>query len=113
MKVVQGQTLLYSVESDGPDDKALSKLNNLKVRMRVLVSNIAAIDEAIDVSKYVLKYNCRLPYTKHDLNLMRNVEEQVLTWFVYISDGSDPITVYVNYIEYLDRMENKLRNDDE
>ena len=45
---------LYSVESYVPDDKALSELNDLLVRMRDLVSDITSLDEAIEVSKYVL-----------------------------------------------------------
>ena len=67
---------LYPVESDVPDDKALSELGDLQVRMRDLVSDITEIDEAIEISKCVLRYNCRLPYTKHDLNLMRSVHDQ-------------------------------------
>ena len=63
---------LYSIESDVPDDKALPELRDLLVRMRDFVSDITAIDEAVEVSKYVLKYNCRLPYTKHNLNLIRS-----------------------------------------
>ena len=49
---------LYSVESEVPDDKALSELNDLMVRMCNLVNDITAIDETIEVSKYVLRYNC-------------------------------------------------------
>ena len=96
--------VLYTAESDVPDDKALSELRNLLVRMCDLISNITAINEVIEVSKYVLRYNCRLLYTKHDLSLMRSVEDQVLSWLVDISDDLDPITVYDNYVEALDRM---------
>ena len=71
----QDQDLLYTVESDVSDYETLSELNNLLIRMCDLVSDITEIDEAIEVSKYVLKYNCRLPYTKHDLNLMRSAED--------------------------------------
>ena len=63
----------YDVPNDLSDDKVLSELNNLLVRMHELVSNITAIDEAIEVLKYVLRYNYELPYTKHDLNIMRSV----------------------------------------
>ena len=103
----------YSVESDIPDDKTLSELNDLLVRMCDLVSDITIIDEVIEVSKYVLKYNYRLPYTKYDLNLMRSVEDQVLSWLVDISDELDLITVYDNYVEASDCMENMLRDDKE
>ena len=64
-----------------------------------LVSDIIAIDEIIEVLKYVLKYNYRLPYIKYDLNLMRSVEDQVLTLLVDISDELDSITIYDNYVE--------------
>ena len=113
MKVVQGQTLLYTVERCVPDNKTLSELNDLLVRMSDLVSDIIAIDEVIKVSKYILRYNCKLPYTKHDLNLMRSVEDLVLSCLIDVSDEHDTITVYDNYVETLDRMENMLRNDDE
>ena len=96
-----------------PDDKTLSKLRDLLIRMYDLVSDIIAIDEVIEILKYVLKYNCRLPYTKHDLNLMWSVWNQILTWLVNISDKLDPITVYNNYIETLDHMKNMLRNNNE
>ena len=76
-----------------------------------MVSDITSLDEAKEVSKYVLRYNCRLSYTKHDLNLMRSVEEHVLSWLVDVCDALDPITIYYNYVEALDRMENKLRNE--
>ena len=81
--------------------------------MRNMVGDITVIDEAIEASKYVLNYNCRLPYTKHDLNLIRSVEVKILTLLVDISDELDLITVYDNYVEAIDRMENMLRNDDE
>ena len=81
--------------------------------MRDLVNDITAIDEAIDVSKYVFKCHCRLPYTKHDINLIRSVEDQVLSWLVDVTDELDPLTVYDNYVEALDRMENMMRNDNE
>ena len=58
------------------DDMVLSELRDLLVRICKLVSDITAIDETTEVSKYVLKYNCRLPYKKHDLNLMRSVEKR-------------------------------------
>ena len=102
---------LYPVESDVPDDKALSELNDLLVRMCNLVNDIIAIDETIEVSKYILRYNCRFPYTKYDLNLMRSIEDQVLSWLIDVFDEPDPITVYDNYVEALDRMKNMLRND--
>ena len=44
---------------------------------------------------------------------MWKVEDQVLTWLIDISDELNPITVYDNYVEVLDRMKNILRNDDE
>ena len=44
---------------------------------------------------------------------MRNVDDQVLFWLIDVSDELDPITVYDNYVEALDRMESMLRNDDE
>ena len=72
MNVVQGQTLLYPLESDESNNSIPLKLRDLLVRMHVLVSDITTIDEAVEVSKYVLKYNCRLPYTKHNLNLIRS-----------------------------------------
>ena len=65
------------------DDKTLSELRDLLIRICKLVSDITTVNE---VSNYVLKYNCRLPYTKHDINLMRSIEDQVLTWLVDISD---------------------------
>ena len=102
---------LCSVESDVPDDKALSELNDLMVRMCNLVNDITAIDETIEVSKYVLRYNCWLPYTKYDLNLMKSVEDYVLSWLIDVFDESDPITVYDNYVEALDRMKNMLMNE--
>ena len=110
MNVVQGQNLLYSIEIDEPDNNILSELRCLLIRIRELISNITTIDEAIRVSKYVFRYNCRLPSTKYDLKLMRSVENHVLTWLVDISDELDQITVYDNYIEALNRMENMLRN---
>ena len=36
-----------------------------------------------------------------------------LSWLADISDEIESITVYDNYVETLDRMENMLRNDDE
>ena len=78
-----------------------------------LVSDITVIDEAIEISKYVLKYKSRLPYIKYDLYLMRSIENQVLTLLVDISNELYPITVYDNYVEVLDHMKNMLRNDDE
>ena len=48
-----------------------------------------------------------------NLNLMRSVEDHVLTWLVDISDELDLTTVYDNYVEALDHMKNILRNDDE
>ena len=78
MKVVQEQTLHYLLEvetKNESDDNALSVSRDLLVRMCDLVSDITAIDKAIVVSKYVLKYNCRLLYTKYDLYLMRSVED--------------------------------------
>ena len=70
----------------------------------VYYCDITAINEVIEVSKYVLKYNCRLHYIKYDINLMRSVEDQVLTLLVEISDEYDPITVYDNYDEALDHI---------
>ena len=117
MKIVQEQTLSYSLEIEDihlimetesesedeivnePDDNVISELSDHLVKMHDLVSDINAIDEAIEVSKYILKYNCRLPYTKYDLNLMRSVEDQVLTLLVDISDELDSITIYDNYVE--------------
>ena len=61
------------------DHKTLMELNYLLIRMSDLVSDITIIDKVIEVSKYVLRYTCRLPYTKYDLNLMRSVENQVLS----------------------------------
>ena len=43
---------------------------------------------------------------------MRSVEDLVLSWLVDISDELDPIPVYDNYVEVLNRMENMLRNDE-
>ena len=77
-----------------------------------LVSDITTIDETIEVSKYVLKYNCRLHYIKYDFNIMWCVEDKLLTWLVHISDELDQITVYDNYVDVLYHMENILRNDD-
>ena len=96
MKAAQEQTLIYSVESYEPDDKTLSELSDLLVRIREFVSDITTIDETIEVSKYVLNYNCRLPYTKYDLNLMKSVEDQVLTCLLDISDKLYLISVYDN-----------------
>ena len=45
-----------------PDDNVILVQRNLLVRMHDLVSDVSAIDEAIEVSKYVLRYNSRLPY---------------------------------------------------
>ena len=70
-----------------------------------MVSNITTIDDSTEVLKYVLKYNCRVPYTKCDLKIMRSVEDQVLSWLVNISNKLDPIIVYDNYVEALDHME--------
>ena len=81
--------------------------------MHDLDSDITVIDEVIEVSKYVLNYKCGLSYTKYDLNLMKSVEDQALTWLVDISDELDLTTVYDNYVEALDHMKNILRNDDE
>ena len=77
--------------------------------MRDLVSDITAID----VSKYAHEYSSRLPYAKYDLNLIRSIEDHVLSWLVDVCDELDPITVYDNYVEVLDRMENMLGNDNE
>ena len=66
---------LYPDESDEVGDNVLSELNDLLVRMCDLTSDITAVGEAIEVSKYVLKYNWRLLYTKYDLNPMRSVED--------------------------------------
>ena len=44
---------------------------------------------------------------------MRSVEDQVLYWLIDVSDEHDPITVYDNYVEALDRMKNMLRNENE
>ena len=85
------QDLPHLIESDVPDDKALSELSDLLIRMRDFVSDITAMDEAIEVSKYVLRYNCRLPYTKYDLNLMISVEDQTLSWLIYVYDELDSI----------------------
>ena len=65
------------------------------------------------MSKYALKYNCRLPYTKHDLSIMRIIDDHVLTWLLDISDELNLIKVYDNYVEASNRMENMLGNDDE
>ena len=92
-------------------DNVTSELKDLLLRMCDLDNDITAIDEVIEVSKYVLRYNWRFLYTKYDLNLMWKVEDQVLTWLIDISDELNPITVYDNYVEVLDRMENMLRND--
>ena len=62
-----------------PYNKVLSKLSDLLVGMCDLFSDITTIDEAWEVSKYVFKYNCRFPCTKYDINLMRSVEDQVLS----------------------------------
>ena len=43
---------------------------------------------------------------------MRNVKDQILTQLVDINNEINPITVYNNYIEVLDRMENMQRNND-
>ena len=106
---------LYPVESDVPDNvsdyETLSELNDLLSIMRDLDSDITTLDEAIEVSKYVLRYNYRLPYTKYDLNPMGNVEDQVLSWLVDINGELDPITVYDNYVEASDRMENMLSDE--
>ena len=102
-----------ALESDEVGANVLSELSELLIRMCDLVSDITAIDEVIEVSKYVLRYNCRLPYTKYDINLIRSVEDQALTWLIDISDKLDPIVVYDNYIEALDRIESMLRSDDE
>ena len=96
-----------------PDDNVILVQRNHLVRIHGLVSDITAIDEVIEMSKYVLRYNCRLPYTKYDHNLMRSVEDQTLTWLVDDTDELCPIIVCDNYVEALDRMENMLRNDDE
>ena len=56
-----------------PYDKVISELSDLLVRVRYLVGDINTIDEVIEVSKYVLEYNYRLPYTRYDLNIMRSV----------------------------------------
>ena len=102
---------LYLVESDVPDDKALSELNDLLVRMCNLVNDITTIDETIEVSKYVLRYNCRLPYTKYDINLMRSVKDQVLSWLIDACHEPDSITAYDNYVKSLNRVENMLRDE--
>ena len=91
---------LYPVESDVSDNEALSELNDLLVRMRDLVNDITALDEVIEVSKYVLRYNCRLHYAKHDLNLTRSVEDQVLSWLIDACDELDLITVYDNSLKH-------------
>ena len=102
---------IYPVESDVPNNRAQLELNDLLVRMCDLVNDITAIDEAKEVSKYVFKYNCRLLYTRHDINLMRSVEDQVLSWLIDVCHELDPITVHDNYVKALDRMENMLRNE--
>ena len=102
---------LYSVENYESDYKTLSELSGIMVRIRELVSDITAIDETIEVSKYALKYNHRPPYTEHDLGLMKSVENQVLSWLVDVIDKPYPITVYDDYVEALDRTESMLRNE--
>ena len=94
-------------------DNVTSELKDLLLRMCDLDNDITAIDEVIEVSKYVLRYNCRHSYTEHDLNLMKSVEDQVLSWLVDISDKLYLITVYDNYVEALNCMENMSRNDNE
>ena len=49
---------LYSIESDDVRDNVLSELSDLQVRMCNLVTDITALDETIEVSKYILRYNC-------------------------------------------------------
>ena len=100
------------VESDVLEDKTLLELSDILVKICELVNDITVIDKVIEVSKYVLKYNCRLPFTKYDLNIMRSVEDQILTLLVDISYELDTITVYDNYFEALNHMEKMLRNDD-
>ena len=100
------------VESDVLEDKTLLELSDILVKICELVNDITVIDKVIEVSKYVLKYNCRLPFTKYDLNIMRSVEDQILTLLVDISYELDTITVYDNYVEALNHMEKMLRNDD-
>ena len=96
-----------------PDNNIISELRDLLLRMYDLVSDITTIDETIEVSKYVLRYNYRLHYTKYDLNIMKSVENKLLTWLVHISDELDLITVYDNYFDALYHIENILRNDNE
>ena len=111
MNVLQGQTLLCLLECDEPEDNVILILSDLLLRMYEVFSDITTIYETIEVSKYVLKYNCRPPYTNYDLNLMRSEEDKVLSWLVDVTDEIGPITVYDNYVEALDRMKNMLRND--
>ena len=44
-----------------PENNIILELRDLPVRMHSLVDDVTAIDKAIEVSKYVLKYNCRPP----------------------------------------------------
>ena len=44
---------------------------------------------------------------------MRSVEDQILYWLIDINDELNPIIVYDNYVEALNRKENMLRNNDE
>ena len=76
-----------------------------------MVNDITVIDETIEVSKYVLRYNCRLLHTKQDLDLMKSVEDRVLSWSVDVNDELDLITVYYNYVVALGRMNDMLRDE--